>query len=202
LKVLKWSLSIAVVSASVFSYGANLVISGKIKAEVISGPLHYLGGIPGIARLADNSRTNRESTDAGIGRSPFADQRVSAPGANGRGHVSVTTMQSVNLDNMYQPEAVTWEHSSVLPLSGAGLESSLGSIAALTKTEWLDFSTASLGMDGGNRPLIAKAIGPTDVTTVSPIPEPSTYLMMLAGFALIGVIVNRQPRAAPAAENR
>lgn len=195
MKVLKWSLGVAVVSASVFSYGANLLTSGKIKADVISGPLQYLGGITGITSLSENTRTKRESTVTSIGRSHEAAQHVSSNNANSRGYVSVSTIELDSPDSVYQPEIVTWDHSSAKPISGYRLESNLGNIAAVNKADWLEFSKGSSGSDGANRPLTTKSIVPADVTTVSPIPEPATYLMMLAGFALISLIAKRQQRA-------
>jgi hypothetical protein len=192
LKVLKWSLGIAVVSASVFSYGANLLTNGKIKADVISGSLQYLGGITGIASLSENPRTKRESAVYVNSRTHVADQHGSSNGGHSGESVSVTIMQLGSSDNLYQPESVTWDHSSAQPISGYKNESSLGSVGALNKTDWLEFSNGSLGTEGGNRLLTAKTILPTDVTNVSPIPEPDTYLMMLAGFIMVGWIRYRQ----------
>lgn len=191
MKVLKWSIGIAVVSASVFSYGANLLTNGKIKVDVISGSMQYLGGITGIASLSENTRTKRESAVVSNSRAHVADQRVSSNGKNSGENVSVTTMQLGSSDNVYQPEAVTWDHSSAQPISGYKSESSLGSVVMANKTDWLEFSHDSSGMDGGNRALTAKALMPADVTNVSPVPEPATYLMMLAGFVMVGLIKYR-----------
>lgn len=69
------------------------------------------------------------------------------------------------------------------------------------------FSTKTLNLlgIGGTSTLLFRAIGTSDslggsldaisVTTTSPVPEPETYAMMLAGLGLLGFIARRRKKA-------
>jgi len=77
--------------------------------------------------------------------------------------------------------------------TGGGLFSQPANVATDLTLADFNFGTLTIGPEGGS-PVIAGTINSFGSASVALVPEPATWLMLISGFGLVGVVARRQQR--------
>lgn len=146
------------------------------------------------------SAANQWLAPVGVGSTPYMVVSVGGePTTNGSASISFAP----NLNNYsflwgspdeFNKVVFTLADSTTFTYTGANL-GTLGSFSANgnnANTKWVTFS-ANGGPSFTNATFMSSGVA-FEVANVSPVPEPETYALMLAGLAAMGFVANRRRR--------
>lgn len=202
MKISKTVLLLTIASASLGANAANLVNNGSFEDTVVaSGSWGTFASLPGVwtgSPLGIEVRNNV----AGVAQDGFNFVEL-ATTANSSMSQTITGTGMVELSFWYSARPST--ESNDLSFSLGGLSGTvLQGVAGGSAHSWQQYrgvvdlgttGSATLSFYSRNNGLLPSYGGSLDNVSVTAVPEPETYAMLLAGLGLIGMVRRRKNKA-------